>query len=885
MNLSRHMPRKKLLCLTLAATTVVGSSFPAAAAEAIGNNVSPSYDEAYYATLDYYGNLLNGSVVKSYTLNGATSLTDHGDYDEINNLTDSRNPITTDHQTTFEFDDQNAPAHFYFEGKTAAPFEALPWTISVSYTLNGVPTPAEDLAGKTGVVEIIIDAVPNEAASEYARYNYTLEATAMFNQDDILSLEAEGAQVQLIGNIRAVLFAVLPGETCHRVIRVGSDDFSFDGMTFILVPATLGQLEEISKLSQRKDDLEEDYRKLSGSLDELLSSFSSLGGSLRETAVGLDQLNEARDTISQGKDQIYDDGDKVLADLKKLNGSLNTLPGHLESADGAVEDVTDSLDDVNDAAGKLQGELDDLDRCIRAVQTDLNNIRTHNGPLKQNLDQLGKDVVELKQAVKDTKEAIAGLDLKVNGGIVHDLDEKLDKDDKIKQHISIKGQNAKALKQQLTAAEPMQAAWKALAVDQEGKPVKEIPYMDYLAAVLKTSAPSKSAAEVKKAVTLFSAVPEAAKQAGITVIDEHTAPVIIKGILMSKQGGEHPAPEADGLAAAYTPEYLKFQASKPAMDSTYHAVTQTTGTDFSKSVTQPQFYVAGQMLQKIQEIQSSNIPEEGKSEEVKQVLTDPEKRKGYEENAKTLIALESTHEISKPVAGLMQKLEILLDHLGDKGLTGHLSILVGDLTKALGSLDDTADEGRDILKRLDTILGELDGLNDSIQTQVPGLKDTIQDTRTLVTDMVLSVDDTHAFLTSVRSLAKNSGDKLDEGTRKSLENLSETLRRTANSTDAVGGVKTAKDAVSEIVEDTWHEYTGDINNMLMMDPTAEAQSLTSSENPAPASIQVLIRTQEIKVDEEKAAKLQPAPAKPLTFWGRIGKMFKDMWSTVTGIFH
>ena len=74
---------------------------------------------------------------------------------------------------------------------------------------------------------------------------------ALFNQDDILSLEAPGAQVQLIGNLRAVLFLAFPGEEGHFTIRVGAEDFSFSGMTFLMVPATLSQLEEISKLLQK----------------------------------------------------------------------------------------------------------------------------------------------------------------------------------------------------------------------------------------------------------------------------------------------------------------------------------------------------------------------------------------------------------------------------------------------------------------------------------------------------------------------------------------------------------------------------------------------------------------------------------------------------------
>ena len=176
---------RRALALVLAGALTLPA---AAAAEPNGDSVTPTYDEAYYATLDYYGSLTAGSVVKSYTLNGATALTDRGVYDQVVNLTDGTAPVTRDGVTEFRFD--QAPAHFYFEGKTEEPFRNLPWTLSISYRLNGVAVRAEDLAGKTGVVEIAVDAIPNENASEYARHNYTLEAMALFNQDDILSLEA-----------------------------------------------------------------------------------------------------------------------------------------------------------------------------------------------------------------------------------------------------------------------------------------------------------------------------------------------------------------------------------------------------------------------------------------------------------------------------------------------------------------------------------------------------------------------------------------------------------------------------------------------------------------------------------------------------------------------
>lgn len=198
--------------------------------------------------------------------------------------------------------------------------------------------------------------------------------------------------MQLIGNLRAVLFIALPGEEQHFVIRVGCEDFSFDGLTILMVPATLGQLEEIAKLSQRKDDLEEDYNKLSGSLDTLLNSFADLGSSLRDTADGLDQLNHARDTISNGKDQIYADGDKVLNDLESLNNSLNTIPGHLDDADDSITEVTDSLSEVTDTAVSLRENLDDVDDCLKDLQRDIKNIRSGSGDMQSHLNQLGADL-------------------------------------------------------------------------------------------------------------------------------------------------------------------------------------------------------------------------------------------------------------------------------------------------------------------------------------------------------------------------------------------------------------------------------------------------------------------------------------------------------------
>ena len=94
-----HPRLRRTAALTLSTAILMGS-VPAYAAE---DGVKPTYDEAYYATTDYYGNLTQGSVVKSYTTNGAATLTYYGNYYELVNLTNGLTPSNADGKTVFTF--------------------------------------------------------------------------------------------------------------------------------------------------------------------------------------------------------------------------------------------------------------------------------------------------------------------------------------------------------------------------------------------------------------------------------------------------------------------------------------------------------------------------------------------------------------------------------------------------------------------------------------------------------------------------------------------------------------------------------------------------------------------------------------------------------------
>ena len=870
----------------LSALMVLGS-IPVAA---IDDGVTATYDEAYYAMTDYYGNLTDGSVVKSYRTNGISTLTDYGDYDEVINLTDGTEPTRTDGKTVFQLDESNLPGTFYFEGKTAKPFEQLPWTLSVSYTLNGVPTKAEDLAGKTGVVEINLDAVPNETASEYARNNYTLEAMAIFNQDDILSLEAPGAQVQLIGNLRAVLFIGLPGEECHYTIRVGSDDFSFGGMTFLMVPATLSQLEEITKLSERKDDLEENYNKLSGSMDSLLDAMAAMTGSLNASANGLDQLNQARNIFSSGKNTIYSGTDALRADLSNLADVLEPVESQITALSKTITSSKATLNSMVDTVSTLRKDLAD-------VEDALEDLEDGKGDLQDVLDSMGN----LRRSLKKLQDTL--------GGTVKDTTAEIDKTidanqnigsitvDKVKKaHSAYVETDRKSFYQILLELNGSSSAEAAATAKQLAETQEKL-------AGLKQTLESTQARrqllaeqleEIKKQDPDLKSEPAQKVQAGIAKCDA-TITKLEGGIQQIEAGLE--AAGATKLETGFQAKAgMTFQqfcqnvlgqdaATAKQMNDLWlvYASGKVEGGDTPAS--------GGTLSGELLHNDAAASSEEGSADTGSDESKTEESADSSESVGGAVVdlisggldsAMAEIAKLQKSVTDVMTKLKNPTTQV-----VNDLSTLCGrieDLSDLLDSAEDLSAAIRYASSDLRDILSDVEKLRDTLNDYEPTLQESLKTVSSLSNSAVKTIRDTQSLVTDTENLMKSTGSTLDDGTKQTLEGLAAVLRSTAKTMSTAGQIKDAKSSICDIIEDTWDEYTGDVNNLLLIDATADAVSLTDSRNPSPESIQVLIRTQEITVPDEADDETETAAETQTTFWGRVAQMFKDLWSAVTGLF-
>lgn len=773
-----HSKPKRALALGMALAL---SCEPVLAAGA--EKTAPLCDESYYATMDYYGGLLDSSVVKSYRTFGANSITDYGVYDRVENLTDDRTPTIADGKLTFDLTG-DVPDTFYFEGKTTQPFQELPWTISLSYRLNGVPTPAEELAGKSGLVEINLDVTPNPAATAYLKNNLVLTAATAFNADDILSLEAPGAQVQLIGNLRAVLFMVMPGEEQHFTIRVGSEDFSFPGMVLLAVPATLQQLDQIADLREAKEKTEASYDAINDSLDVILNSLEGMSGSLNATANGLDELNRARDTISQGKGQVYADADAALGDLDRLAADLEPAAGHLATASRALTETTEKLNQLSDNASALKPQLATAREIIVKLQGDakaLKNIvksaEAYSGDLRTATSRLNNDMYNLSSNADALEGSLNSLDGALRGlGGISSVDE-----------ITVNGMTVSQIKAAVAAAQDAYALYQAQS-DSLPPGTTFVEFLQY---------GGKTEEEAQQIAGLLQMSQDPDFQAKLEQAEE--AGSLIGGV-NDKIG------EVNGIVGS-----LAGPTAGVVSD-----LSDLSGTMGSNGM--------GDHLQQLTEI-CNNV-------------------------------LRDTKDDGGAVSAL-------LDHAGE----------LGDL---LTSLTENADQALDLI----------DSLTETMNTYEPQAEQALADAQALTDTAVATIRDASGFLGSLKTLMQESGGPLDTGTEQALSGLAAALRQSTRGLAQTDTIRSAKQTVTSLIDDEWESHTGGDNNLLLMDPAAAPVSMTSGENPAPASIQFVMRTQEIQTaePEETEDTVRDNGAKS-TVWSRIADMFRDIWQSIKGIFH
>lgn len=368
-----------ILCL---AGTEACSAFPAFAAGA-----KAGVDETVYVNLDLYGTAEEVNVVKALSPNGTSEYTDYGAYQKVLNMSDRTEPVLGEDSVTWSFP-EGRKERFYFQCSMEPEQTAFPWTFDVSYKLNGVPVEGEALAGASGLVELHIQAKPNETAAEYYRNNMILLAAVPVDMEKCYSLEAEGAQMQNIGGSSFAVFTALPGEEGDFTVRIGTDCFESIGIVLMMTPGTLKDLERIQDINEAKDTWSDAGDELYESMDDLAASMEAMRGGVGQLMAGLQSAESARQTWSAAKDGILAGNDQTLESLSNVSDSLETMIPHIQTAKDSAQVVHESLGDLVDVLNEMRDPMDRLATSLRRLSSRSESVTGNMDEFTKLMEQL-----------------------------------------------------------------------------------------------------------------------------------------------------------------------------------------------------------------------------------------------------------------------------------------------------------------------------------------------------------------------------------------------------------------------------------------------------------------------------------------------------------------
>src|SRR5690625_2944186 len=118
-------------------------------------------DETIYGKLASNGSLQSMYVINTFHIDKPGTITDHGDYTDIRNLSNLLDMDQDGRDVHFQVDKDE---DFHYQGYLES--QPLPWDIEITYLLNGDEVNPDELAGVDGSLEVQIKPSANESVDD-----------------------------------------------------------------------------------------------------------------------------------------------------------------------------------------------------------------------------------------------------------------------------------------------------------------------------------------------------------------------------------------------------------------------------------------------------------------------------------------------------------------------------------------------------------------------------------------------------------------------------------------------------------------------------------------------------------------------------------------------
>ena len=841
-----------------------------------GAQPSVDVDETMYVNLDYYGRVDKINVVKGVGLNGQTEFTDYGTYENVINMSNSIEPVLGDGMVTWQLpEDQRG--RFYYKCAVDKGMMVLPWDFDVSYKLNGVPMDGDKLAGASGLIEINVKAEPNDNAGEYYRNNMMLMVAVPVDMSKCYSVEAEGSQTQNLGETTAVVFTALPGEDGDYTVRIGTDSFETIGVIMAMVPGTVEDLEHIKDLKEAKDTWQDAGDELYDSLEQMAKSVENMRQGVNQVRQGMDSAESARQKWSNSKDSILAGNDQTLAALTSVSQQMDTMIPHLQTAKDCAEVVHSSMNDIVNTLGDMQDPL-------RKLQTRLKNIENSAGGISSDLPELQKTMESIialdtqLQASQDTLLTYLSLYKSSSTKARRLYDEELDEEELEDMedvdygtsnggsHSSSGGGSSQENSQNNNQGNDQESGNSGGSTEGKDNPDESAGGSGSTDGNGSTSGTGSGSGNTDGGASTDGSGTGAGSGnttgGGSTDGSTNgsgsgntTGGASTDGSTTGSGSGNTTGGESTNGSTAGSSSGSAAESGEPSGNAGSNSGSNTpdTGTAISSAINTGSTGLAG--MAATASIEKKNIP-----------LVSSIDQQAAAQAAK---AIEQS---------LYDKVAVLQD------LSAQSKLLTDKMANLMDDTSDSAKYSAEIVDNIDYLIEDLKALNDSLDVYYPDLQTALDDSQELVRRTTDALNNGISTLTIIQNTLKDSSDDFDAAARDSLRGSMELLDKSLNILDSTTVMRQAGRTMKDTIDNELDKFDTD-NRFLFMDPSADKVSFTSDRNKPPKTLQIVMRTDEISVDDDTAktadAEVAKAKESPLR---RMWNVLVQMWKAMVSIF-
>lgn len=274
-------------------------------------------EEVIYAMADASGKVTDTEAVNIFA---GGDIVDYGDYSAVKPL--NTNDTITQNGDQIAFSSTADKVYYQGTMKNAA----LPWNISIRYYLEGKEYAPQDVAGKSGALEIRFSVTKNESCGGSFYDDYALQASFTLDTERCQNIVSNGATVANVGSDKQLTYTILPGKGIDTVITADVTDFEMDAAAINGVRLNL--------------DVDVDDTDLMDKVDELVSVIGDLDD-------GAWELHDGTKTLNSKVGDLHSGVGDLTAGAGDLYTGLTDITAQNQQADqlylGYVKSQADSI--------------------------------------------------------------------------------------------------------------------------------------------------------------------------------------------------------------------------------------------------------------------------------------------------------------------------------------------------------------------------------------------------------------------------------------------------------------------------------------------------------------------------------------------------------------